>query len=211
MRNKTGILFIALIFINISAFGNTFFSLGPTLDINIEADSAPNPISYSLGIGKIFNIKEIFTIQPRITLFTQYYLWNGEKALPAEIENRTGFTICSLIDLPIIITLLENDTKSIEGGFGPSTLLRYAFLANGISSSDYGTSGTAEQDITKINNYFFTDFNYLYGELYLSINHKTKKNIIVGLESRYYLSIHSLIEKNFFNQNIFTLSIRFLF
>ncbi|MCR5605987.1 MAG: hypothetical protein K6F69_04115 [Treponema sp.] len=214
MRNKSNLFFIALVlFINISAFGNTFFSLGPILNISLDENSAPNPISYSLGVGKIFDINETFSIQPRITLFTQYYLWSGEKALPAEIENRTAFTSCSIIDIPINITLLENNTKtkSFEAGIGPSFFLRYAFLANGVKSSDSGVSGTAASDIKKINSYFYNNLNYLYTELYFSLNYKTKKKITIGLESKYYLAIQSLINKNFFNQNMFTVSIRFLF
>ena len=61
------------------------------------AKSAPSPIMYAGGAGLDFFPESSFDFQTKISFFTNYYLWTGEEAKPAEVENRTATAISFLL------------------------------------------------------------------------------------------------------------------
>ena len=76
-----------------------FFTLGPSVYVNTDSKTSPSPVSFAFGAGfDLFNHK-FLNFQPKLTFFTNYYLWDGECARPSEIENRTALALSFLLDL----------------------------------------------------------------------------------------------------------------
>ena len=129
---------------------HTFFvSIGPTLVINTDAStkSAPSPVSF----------------EPRLTFFTNYYLWDGEAAHPAEVENRTATVLSFLVDMDTVKIFRRGKNEFHIGG-GVSVLARVAMLSGGVDSDDAGgtDTSTAGDDVSSISSYFWSDLRFLY-------------------------------------------------
>ena len=189
-----------------------FFTLGPKLMLNIDdsTKSAPSPVMYSLGIGGDFLFKNGISLQTHGSFFTNYYLWDGENARPAEVENRTATALSFMADFSCGYTWRLGGEKkhflSLLGGIG--FLARYAILSNGVNSDapnrDIGT--TASDDVSDINSTFFSDLNFLYPEIALSYSYLLSENWKVGGEFRAYAPIGSLKQGNGLDGMIFSLA-----
>ena len=142
-----------------------FFTLGPAVMINTHSGkkSAPSPVMFSPGVGGDFFQDKMIGFSPRLSFFTTYYLWDGEAAHPAEIENRTARVFALLFDLSAVAHL-RYKSHSFEAGGGFSILGRFGILANGVSPSDRGGSetGTASDDVSEITGWFWGGARFLY-------------------------------------------------
>lgn len=182
----------------------------PTLIINTDKpeDSAPSPVVYPLSFGVIFPKETLISFQPRISFFTNYYLWNGKGAYPAEIENRTATAFSFLIDLPIGFTFTPGEKHKITLGTGPSILARFAFLSHAVSGSDSGYGdNTASDDVSKINEAFWNDASFLFINMYSSYLYKFSEKISAGPETHFYLPIGSLACGNGMNSAMISMGI----
>lgn|SRR5574344_364947 len=191
--------FMSTYFKPITSNTNLFFTGGITfcLSTGSHTISAPSPLKYTLGVGYSFHIARFFLFQPRLSGWSQYYLWDADSgnAYPAPLENRTATTLNLLIDLPFVIPV--GTTKNMTGfGFGAAILARYGFLSNGVSSTDTGSSGTAEGDVDLINGWMWSSVRWLYPEFMISYNHLLKNGWRLGGEVRFYLPIGSIISGN---------------
>ena len=189
-----------------------FFTLGPKLMLNTDksTESAPSPVMYSLGLGGDFVFSNGILLQAHASFFTNYYLWDGKDAQPAEVENRTGTALSLMLDLCGGYTFSlgehQNHLLSLSGGAG--FLLRYAFLSNGVDSSEKNrdTDSTAGDDVSSINDSFFKDLNFLYPEFALSYSYILSSKWKIGGETRIYLPIGSLVNGNGADGMLFSLS-----
>src|SRR5574344_438611 len=203
--------FMSTYFKPITSNTNLFFTGGMvfTLSTGDHFVCAPSPLHSTIGVGYSFHIFQFLLFQPRLTGWSQYYLWNEDTsyAYPAEVENRTATAITLLIDLPLIIPV--GTSKNMTGfGLGFGFLPRYSFLSNGVSSDDTGTSGTAQSDVSNINDWFWSDVRYLYPEASLAYIHLLSNGWRLGLEARFYLPLGSLISGNGMDGMIVSTSIR---
>ena len=105
------------------------FVLVNTMD---SKKSAPSPIIFPITGGIQIPMKKKLVFEPRLSLFLNYYLWDGEKAAPSEIENRTGTVLSLLLDLPFGTSLMSKKNFSLSWNAGPAILARFAFLSNGV-------------------------------------------------------------------------------
>lgn len=186
-----------------------FFTLGPGIYINTESTkkSAPSPIFFSGGVGFDFFNDKIINFQSKITFFTNYYLWTGQNARPAEIENRTAFALSFLVDFDASKTVYF--TKSaLQFGAGISVLARYAFLANGVDKEDSGgtSSQNAGEDVKSINKWFFSNMNFLYPNITISYLRLLESKWHAGLESRFYIPLGSMKDGRGLDTMIISLS-----
>jgi len=175
---------------------NLFFTDGVVfmLSTGNASVSAPSPVLFSPGVGYSFRIFKFLVFEPRTSVFAQHYLWeeSASYAYPAEIENRTATCVSLLIDLPLVITMgTKSDTIGLGAGVG--LLPRYSFLSNGVSADDAGTSGSASDDVSKINGWLWSDARWLYPEMSVAYVHLLSNGWRVGLETRFYLPLGSLI------------------
>ena len=76
----------------------------PALYLNTESTlvSAPSPIVYPISIGFLWPDRSTFAIQPTLSFFMMQHLLYEDKALPAEIENRTTTTLSFMLNIPVV-------------------------------------------------------------------------------------------------------------
>lgn len=191
------------------------FNFGPSIIINTDSSSssAPSPIVFPFSFGVDIRFTKVISLQPTLGLFFSYYLWTDEKAAPAEIENRTATVASFFVNIPVEFSfaLKKNDSHSFQAGIGPSALLRFAFLANNVNSSDFGSSGSAQSDVENINNWFWQNANFLYLRANFSYLFKLSQKSKVGLEASFYLPIGSIITEKNINSAIVSTAVTFRF
>lgn len=191
-----------------------FLTLGPAVLVNTQstAESAPSPVMYAAGAGLDFFPESQLDFQSRISFFTNYYLWNGEKAKPAEIENRTATALSLLVDLCGGHSWIFGKNRiSLDGGLG--FLFRYGILSNGVEKSDKNqkTGTTAKDDIKDINSYFLDFINIIYPEIAFSYARNIFDGWKAGFESRIYFPLGSISTGDGLDAMLFSLSFKLNF
>lgn len=181
------------------------FVLVNTMD---SKKSAPSPIIFPITGGIQIPMKKKLIFEPRLSLFLNYYLWDGEKAAPSEIENRTGTVLSLLLDLPFGTSLMSKKNFSLSWNAGPAILARFAFLSNGVKDSDKGESGTAQDDVNEINKWFWSNANFLYLTANINYLYHFNPKFAAGPEIRAYLPIGSLISSNGLNGAIICIGLK---
>lgn len=196
---------------------NAFFiTAGPLLMINTDdkTKSAPSPIMYELGIGYDFFQDKMVCGQVRASFFTNYYLWDGKNAQPAEIENRTATGLSFMIDALAGRTWQSGLNQfTLLGGFG--ILARFAMLSNGVQPDDLGgANSTASEDVSSINNWFHSVNNLLYPQIafsYLRAVPDIFGKVMFGGEFRAYMPLGAITSGDFLDNMIFSLAFKLQF
>lgn len=172
-----------------------FFTLGPALYINTDKNSAPSPVSFSVGAGFDFFKDKAISLQTKLSFFTGYYLWDGQNARPAEIENRTAIVFSGLLDIDATHRWRKG-RNTIEAGGGLSFLARAGMLANGVSQDDSGgtESSTAGDDVSSINKSFYSGMNFLYPNIAFSWMHTLESGWLAGLETKLYIPLGAIAD-----------------
>lgn len=191
-----------------------FLTLGPMVLVNTDStsESAPSPVMYAGGAGFDFFPESSFDFQTKISFFTNYYLWNGEEAKPAEVENRTATAISFLLDLCGGKKWISGKNSfSLDGGLG--FLFRYGILSNGVEESDKNpkTGTSAKDDIKDINSDFLTFMNMIYPEVAFSYSRSIFDGWKAGVESRIYFPLGSVSSGDGFDNMLFSLSFKLNF
>ena len=123
--------------------------------------SSPSPIIYPISIGFLWPEHSVIAVQPTISFFMMNHLLYEDKALPAEIENRTTTTLSFMLNIPAVYSIyLTNSNFQITAGLG--VFMRFGILSPGIKEEDSGWSGSAGGDVKKINSYFWGNMRWLY-------------------------------------------------
>ena len=186
-------------------------SFTPTLIVNTDKpqNSAPSPVVYPISLGLVFPDNNFISFQPRLSFFTNYYLWNKKGAYPAEIENRTATAFSFLLDLPAAFTFKPKEKHMFNLTAGPSLLIRFATLSNGVNEDDPGYNGnTASEDLSKINDYFWKDANFLYLETSFDYLYKITEKISFGPEVRFYMPLGQIFSGNGLNASMLSWGIK---
>ena len=135
----------------------------PGLYINTESTlvSAPSPIIYPISIGFLWPNHAKFAIQPVISFFMINHLYYENKALPAEIENRTTTTLSFMLTIPVVFSIyLQKSCFQFTGG--PGIFMRFGILSPGVSENASGWTGSAGSDAAAINKWFWSNMRWLY-------------------------------------------------
>ena len=182
----------------------------PAVIFNIDDSnkSAPSPIVYPFGFGISVYADKFISFQPRLSFFTNYYLYNDGAAKPAEIENRTATAFSFLIDLPAVFTFDLKHTHFLELGLGAGILARFAILSSGVDDSEEGESGTVSDDLRAINKSFWENANFLYIENSFAYLFRLNEKIKIGPEIRLYIPCGSLFTKGSMNGGMFSAGIK---
>jgi len=193
----------------------TKFQLGfsPSLMLNTDTslNSAPSPIVTPINFAINLKIKENFCIEPRLSFFYYYSLWANNRALPAEIENRTGTTFSFMLDCPFDFTKTFNKNHIFQIGAGPSFLIRFATLSNNVNADDYGVTGSAQGDLSCINSWFWQNANFLFIKAHALYLYKFNSSVQAGPEFSFSLPIGSFIENNPLHNALISAGIQFRF
>ena len=174
--------------------------------------SAPSPVMYSLGVGGDFTFPNGILLQAHGAFFTNYYLWDGKDAQPAEVENRTATALSMMLDLTGGCKFAFGETKNHLLLFtaGAGIFLRHAILSGGVDSNDPNrdTNTTAGDDVSSINGTFFSDLNFFYPEAAISYSYVLSEKWKIGGEARAYLPLGSLINDKGIDGMIFSLALK---
>ncbi len=188
-----------------------FVTAGPKMMINTDSTkkSAPHPIMFSGGIGCDIFEDRLITLQPNFTFFTNYYIWDGEDAQPAEVENRTATAFSFLIDLCAGHTW-HFGKNSIQALGGTAFLLRYSIRSSGVHSGDLNpiTLTKAGDDVKDINRWFYKRLNFLYPEICLSYMRHINQFWNIGADIRAYFPLGSLTHGEKFDGAIFSVAFK---
>lgn len=207
---QTFLNFMSTYFQPIVSNTNLFFTGGLVYTLS-TGDKTISPINSSLGIGYSFHLLPFLLFQPRLTGWGQYYLWDNaaQYAYPAEVENRTSTTIGVLTDFPFVMTV-GTKKNMMELGLGAAVLARYSFLANAVSADDLNSDGstTAEEDVHAINEWCWDSVRWLYPETFISYIHLLSNGWRLGLETRFYLPLGSLISNHGMDGMMLSVSLR---
>lgn len=136
------------------------FYLNPNSGNTTQIGQSASPI-YPVTFGFIWPNYTSFAIAPSLSFFMMNHLYNDGTVYPAEIENRTSQTFNIILNIPFYISLyMKRGAIQLAPGF--SILPRFAILANGVSDSDSGFTGSAKGDIDQINKWFWQNARFLY-------------------------------------------------
>lgn len=145
--------------------------------------SAPSPILFPFTIGFSWPNYTFLAIQPSVSFFILNSLWYNEMALPSEIENRTATSYCLFFNIPATFSLYLKQSK-IQLSVGAGILLPITAISAGVSPTDSGTSGSAELDVAKIQEYYISKGRlfYITAELawLFDITNKMKLGPVIG-------------------------------
>ena len=135
----------------------------PGLYLNTESYlvSAPSPIVYPISLGFLWPDDSKIAIQPVVSFFMMNHLYYEDKALPAEIENRTTTTLNFMLNIPAVFSIYRKKSRfQLSAGLG--VYMRFGLLSPGVKENDSGWTGSAGEDVSKINEYFWGKMRWLY-------------------------------------------------
>lgn len=189
-----------------------YANMGINLQINTAPSEmrAPSPVLFLLGGGAIINLTEHITLEPHLDFWTQYYLYDGNDARPAEVEHRTATMLCFMLDIPVGFNF-KYGNHTLTPGAGLGLLMRFGFLSNGVKSNDRGATGSAQGDVEKINSWMWQKARFVYPEIFFAWTYKISEDFSAGAVLRCYIPIGSLIDGKGLDATIINLSARFIF
>ena len=154
--------------------------------------SAPSPVVYPISIGFLWPNSGKIAIQPTISFFMMNHLLYEDKALPAEIENRTTTTLSFMLNIPAVYSIyLEKSNFQITGGLG--VFIRFGLLSPGVKDGDSGWTGSAGSDVKEINKYFWGNMRWLYITLGGSWLYNLTPQLRAGPTINVYMPVGGLI------------------
>lgn len=183
----------------------------PMIIVNTEdaTKSAPSPVVYPITLGLVYPQDSYISFQPQLSFYTNYYLYTeAGAAAPAEIENRTATAFNFLLDLPVEFTLKLAERHNLGLGVGPSILARFGVLSAGVDSSEPGASGTASDDVSEINKWFWDNARFLYLQGNVHYLFKFSDMIQAGPELRLYLPCGSIFTGDGLNATMIAIGIK---
>lgn len=171
-----------------------FFGLTPSVYLNTHSQttSAPSPIFFPIYAGFNWPNNYFFSFQPSIKIWYGYFYINQGEVLPAEIENRTAVSLSFLLNVPIIFKADFWEKSDIKISAGLAFLIRFALLAPNINEFDSGYYGSAKDDVSKINSWFYENARFLYLSLGADWMFKITDVIQLGPEIGIYIPIGSI-------------------
>lgn len=172
-----------------------------------ELNSAPSPINFEITFGALIPNYTLFAFQPSLTFFMMNHLLYEDRALPAEIENRTSTTLSFYLNLPLAFSL-ELPKSEFHATAGIGTMIRFAFLASGVRADDEGFSGSAKEDIKIINKWFWSKLHWLYATVEADWLYEVTPALSAGPFVSIKLPVGSLIADSSFQGSIFSLGLK---
>ena len=135
----------------------------PAIYINTESTlvSAPSPIVYPISFGIIWPNYSKIAVQPTLSFFMMQHLLYDGKAVPAEIENRTTTTLSFMLNIPVVFSFFMSNSR-FQVWTGPAVFMRFGLLSPGVKETDSGWLGSAGEDVSAINSWFWNDLRWFY-------------------------------------------------
>lgn len=158
--------------------------------------SAPSPLCGFIGAEYRLALKPSIDFAPSVSFYPVQYLWANDRALPAEIENRTAYVLSLFFDFSFLYHIEKNRFLYSFGG-GPAILARYGFLESGVSANEQndGEELNAGDQVDAINAYFWESGRWLYPTLQAGVRYKLETGWGAGFVFRAGIPIFNLWSK----------------
>lgn len=155
--------------------------------------SAPSPLRGFLGLEYRYPFRDRIVLSPSVSLWSVKYLWADDRALPAEIENRTAMVPSIFLEVPFLYTFERGDFLFRAGG-GLGFLIRFAFLEFGVDADEksYEEDLSAGQQVARINRYLWSDARWVYPTLQGEMTYRLENGWGAGLTLRVGIPIFNL-------------------
>jgi hypothetical protein len=157
--------------------------------------SAPSPIAGFLTVEYRLALNSDVAFAPNASLYFQQYLWDDgtQRALPAEIENRTAFVPTLFIDLPFLYHF-RKDRFDVSFGGGPAFIIRYGFLESGVAADEqypYEDLNAADQ-VSAINSYLWNYGRWFCPTIQAGVRYELENGWGAGLTLRLGIPVSNL-------------------
>lgn len=181
----------------------------PAVYINTESTlvSAPSPVVYPISIGFLWPNYSSFSMQPSLSFFFMYHLMYNERALPAEIENRTATTLSFMLNIPAVYTIYLKNSR-FQFNVGAGVFARIGLLSSGVKPNDSGWTGSADSDVNAINSWFWGDLRWFYLTAGTSWLYNLTPKIKAGPTINAYIPVGGLIKDHDVQGMIISLGIK---
>lgn len=165
--------------------GIFFLSAAPVLQVNAdEVTTTPSPILFSLGFGYRLSFLKAFSFLPEISYWSQYYLWENNKASPAPIEKRDVFVPQILIDLPLSYSL-QKENHIFSFGLGIGLLNRFPIATSVLPDNE-------SYKVSKIARSFWDKGSFVYPEFSFFWDYVLENGSSLGLGLKGYYPLANL-------------------
>ncbi len=176
---KISILIIFFLLIGFNVFSIDYISIdgGAMLMFNAEENSAPNSLMPTIGASfNILPVEKPLLLEVGILFFGTQYVWNGDRAMPAEIEAANSLLVLGiLLEARFGYLFTLTDKFKIGGTVGLATVFRLPIIA-------YDNGGDNQGDTAS---YLLSRF--LYPEVELTFRWKLVDKIGLSLGIKYLL------------------------
>ncbi len=173
---KISLVLIFFIFIAVNVFSIDYVSIdgGAMLMLNAEEDSAPNSILPTIGASfNILPVEKPLLLEVGLLLFGTQYVWDGERAVAAEIEAANSFlTLGIILEVRFGYLFTLTDMFKIGGTVGLVNVLRFPVKAY---DSGADVQGDVMASLMK---------KFLYPEVELTFRWKLREKIGLSLGIR---------------------------
>lgn len=158
--------------------------------------SAPSPLCGFIGAEYRYPITPLVAFAPSGTLYAAQYLFANNRALPAEIENRTAYVPSLLLDFSFLYHI-EKGRFTYSFGGGPAIIARYGFLEYGISGNaiNPGETLNASAQVDAINEYFWGYGRWFYPIVQAGIRYELETGWGAGLVIRAAIPVSNIWAK----------------
>lgn len=194
--------------------GSFTFSLPASAILNTldRKHSAPSQHAFTPKIAFLWPDYTLVGVEPSLGLFSTYSLWYDGAALPAEIENRTATTLSLFLEVPASFSLFLKHSR-VQLRIGPALLMRFSWLAHGVSESDWGNgpAGTAGEDAELIAKYYWSNARFLYLSTGFSWLFNFYGNTRAGPELSVALPLGGIIAGDGFNNTMLSIGLKVSF
>lgn len=129
--------------------------------------SGPSIVTNILGSDSRLTFDEHWSWEPGLDFYWTYHLWSPEnnRALPAEIEHRTAFTLGFILAMPFVLRFELPRDFSVAIGLGPGFHLRAGLRDSVVPIAE-------APDVDKINAWFYANGRWFVPETLLRASYK---------------------------------------
>lgn len=171
--------------------------------------SESSPFVVPISFGVVVKTKSAFYFEPRLSFFSNYYIWTKDGAVPAKLEDRTATAFSFLLDLPAMLSFEPAQKHKIEAGSGLAFLFRFAVLSHDVKKNDAGyENNTASEDVEDINKYFWKNANFLYLSTSFAYLYSFTQKISAGPEVKLYIPLGQIFSGNGMNAAMISAGIK---
>ena len=157
--------------------------------------SAPSPITGYITAEYRLALRSDIAFAPNVSLYFLQYLWDDgtQRALPAEIENRTAFVPSLFIDLPFLYHFRKDRFDFAFGG-GAAFILRYGFLESGVAADEkYSNEDlNAAEQVSAINSYLWNYGRWFCPTIQAGVRYELENGWGAGLTFRLGIPVSNL-------------------